>query len=450
MNKHIIIIGGGPAGFPAAVTAAKNGAAVSLIEREKIGGVCLHSGCIPARSVFSLPDINSQMPGLLNQPLSAGRNNMTWRNIQKHKRDVMSVSYKGMLDILEKMNVNVINGTADLINENSVEIMSENSRSSMSGDAVILATGAKAVFPGVISGNKQNIISAEDFFDLSALPSRVAIIGGGVIGTEFASSLKNYGIDVSLFERQNSILSGLDEEITGPLEAYLKKQGVLIHTGVKLSGIKEKGRFVTVSTQCGKKYLADKVVIAAGRMANMENAGIKKIGIESENGNIKINSRLQTNVSSIYAAGDLVNLRKFSSLARHQGRQLGELLTGAEKEIDPVYKIPYTIFSQPPVSAVGYTSGDLIKNNILYKERIYFAGKKVMMRIRKQEIGVIKVFTDKSFSKILGAQAAGLWAPQIINTITTGMYHGISPGALKHTPVPYPGFEEILESALAF
>ncbi|RPI06799.1 MAG: dihydrolipoyl dehydrogenase [Ignavibacteriae bacterium] len=413
----VTIIGGGPGGYVAAIRAAQLGMSVGLVEREKLGGICLNWGCIPSKALLKSAELynlfkRSQDFGIMHTGLSYDFNKIISRS-----RGVADRISKGVEYLMKKNKIDVISGTAKLTGRNSIEVTKEGKvTDSIKSKNVIIATGGRPrSIPGVdIDRNK--IITSTEAMSLPAQPQSMIIIGGGAIGVEFAYFYNSFGTKVTVIEMLPSILPNEDKEITKILESSLKKAGIEILTGTKVESVKKSDLVsVTVSGSDGKKEIsADVALMAAGVQANIENLGLETLGITLERGFIAVNEFGQTTVEGIYAVGDVAGPPLLAHVASHEGIVSVEHIAGkATHGIDRT-NIPSCTYCQPQVASIGLTEEGAIAKGFKVKVgRFPFRPLGKSMAIGETE-GTVKLVFDEKFGELLGAHIIGSEATEMI------------------------------------
>lgn len=309
-KKEVVIIGAGPGGYVAAIRAAQLGANVTVIEKDSVGGTCLNVGCIPTKiSLHSGSLYSNVLNELKESGTLTGNVQFDWKNVITKKEKTVKQLVGGVTTLL-KNKVKLINGKAKLTRNNTVEVISNGEKLIISYDKLIIASGSKPAIPPItgVSGNN-DCIDSTGALSLETLPKKVAIIGGGVIGIEFANVFSNFGSEVVVFEAMNKILPMMDVELSDKLANYLKSEGVEIFTKAKVSKIEKLKNTNVVHVEIDsaeKTFEVDKILVAVGRRTDTEDLDLDKCNINNDRGKIIINEFLETSESNIYAIGDCV------------------------------------------------------------------------------------------------------------------------------------------------
>ena len=413
----VTVIGGGPGGYTAAIRAAQLGMKVGLVEREKLGGVCLNWGCIPSKALLKSAELynafkKSQEFGITHTGLS-----YDFSKIIARSRGIADRVSKGVEYLMKKNKIEVVSGTAKFSGRNSIEVTLENKiTDTIKTKNIVIATGARPrSIPGVTIDRKK-IITSSEAMTLPEQPKSMIIIGGGAIGVEFAYFYNSIGTKVTIVEMLPSILPIEDKEITKILDASLKKSGIDILTNTKVEGVKISDRVtVTVSDTDGKKDIsADVALMAVGVQANVENLGLEALGVKLERGFIAVNEFGKTNLDRIYAIGDVAGPPLLAHVASHEGIVTINHIAGKAKHGIDTTNIPSCTYCQPQVASVGLTEEAALAQGYKVKiGRFPFRPLGKSMAIGESE-GIVKLIFDEKFGELLGAHIIGAEATEMI------------------------------------
>lgn len=449
MDKDIVIIGGGPGGYTAAIRAAQLGAKVALVEREYLGGTCLNRGCIPTKTLYR----NAEIINTLNRLDSFGINingfSIDTEKMQLRKEEVISQLRGGIQSLLKANNIEVINGTGSLKDKNTVEVISEDGTSEeLKAKNIIIATGSKPSNPPIEGYDLSGVYSSEDMLNFKKVPEKLLIIGGGVIGMEFAGIFNNLGSIVTVVEFMPSILLQVDTDITKRYSVLIKKQGIDVHTSTKVNKIEKKDEGFLVYTT-GKKgeavFEADQVLIAAGRSPLIEKLGIEKLEISYDRKGIAVDDDYMTNVEGIYAIGDVNGISMLAHAASHQGIHAAEKIMGINKvNISP---IPSCIFVFPEIASVGITEDQAKEKGIKYKtSKFMFGGNGKALALGETD-GLVKVIASEE-DVILGVHIMGPHASDLIQEGTLAVSMGMKADEIGDIIHAHPTLSEAFHEAV--
>src|SRR6056297_3514298 len=413
----ILIIGGGPGGYVAAIRGAQLGANVTLIEKKYIGGTCLNVGCVPTKVLLNTVDLydtlirDGSTLGLEHNGLS-----VNWLKLQERKKNIVNNLVGGVEKLLEAKQVKVLRGTGKLIGKHTAEVtLVDGNVEEVSFDKAILATGSKATIVPIPGIENENILTSDEILSLEKLPESLCIVGGGVIGSEFASVFSRLGVDVTIIEMLPGIIQNMDQEVVQYLDFELRNVGVEILTNSKVEKFNptSQGVEVTASTPEGeKKIKTEKVLLSIGREAVVDNIGLEDIGIQFDR-TIKVNKKFQTNISNIYAIGDCTGGVMLAHAASAQGMAAVENIIKNISRMD-FKTVPYCVYTKPEVASVGMTEEQVKEKGIDYS-----VGKFPLMSNAKSLIlgetnGMVKFIVDNSTDEILGMHMAGPKATELI------------------------------------
>jgi len=442
----IIIIGGGPAGYIAAIRAAQLGAEVDLIEKNHLGGTCLNYGCIPTKSLFydSSEYINTKKQ--INQNIFSGNISLNFNEVIKRKDNVVNSLVTGTEKLINSNKINLIYGNATFIDNNTVNINSKDGTTlSLTGDAFIIASGSKVFMPPIDGIDSEGLLTSKEILSLSDLPKSLTVIGGGVIGLEFASIFCSFGVDVKLVEL-NKCLSNTDSETTKRLTSMLKKQGLKIYQKYKTNKIEKNTQTYSISIENKKESIvleSEKVLIAAGRIPDFNDLHLENTSIEYDK-KILTNSNYQTNISNIYAVGDVNGECLLAHAASHQAISAVEHLL-LNKKVSKTY-VPSCIFTNPEYCSVGQTEDYLKENKISYiKSKFPFTANGKALTMNSTD-GYIKILSSEKV-ELLGVHILGPHASDLIHEATLAISNNLSIESIISTIHAHPTLSEAFHEA---
>ncbi len=413
----LVIVGGGPGGYVAAIRAAQLGAEVTLIEKEKLGGTCLNVGCIPTKVLAHTSDLLEELKEAKKIGIDIeGSAKVNWSKLQNRKKYIIKRLVSGVSGLLTANKVKVINGTGKLQAGNVVFVAKEDGTvEEIKYDKLVIASGSRTFIPPIEGKELIGVIDSTGALNLEKAPSSLVVIGGGVIGIELANIFNSMGCKVTVIEMMQHILPPIDREISEMLKNKLIKDGVEIHTNHKVTKIEECAEGLQVSFS-GEKDLvvnAEKVLIAIGRTANIKDLNLEAVGIKTERNYIVVNDKMETNIKNIYAIGDCTGKNMLAHVASDQGIVAVENIMGKNKEMD--YKtVPACVYTKPELATVGLTEEQAKEKGIDYKVGkfpLIANGKSLIMN---ETTGIIKVISDKKYDEILGVHILGPRATDLI------------------------------------
>lgn len=447
-NKYdVIVVGSGPGGYVSAIKSSQEGLKTLIIEKENYGGVCLNVGCIPTKVLLKSSKMycmikNSDYYGIDIDKISVIPN---WKKMQYRKKKVVNQLTKGVEFLLKKNKVDIIRGEAKAINKNTIKVFEKYYLC----NNLIIATGSKSrklLLSGFEQAERDGyVISSKEALTLESIPKKLIIIGGGVIGIEFAYLYYSLGTEVIILQGLDTILELLDNDICKELTNMLIKNNVKIETSVKIKRIENK--YVIYDNIYGKenKITSDYCLVSIGREPVI--SGFENIGLEiDKQKNIKINDQCKTNLSNVYAIGDVNGKAMLAHVASSQGILVIDNIIGKKTKIN-YNLIPSCIYSFPEVATVGITEEQAIKNKINYKAfkfPLLASGKAI---VDGETDGFVKILCDLKYGKILGAHIIATTATDMISEITTCMEKKGTIYELAKIIHPHPTLSEIIMEA---
>lgn len=346
----IVILGGGSGGYACALRSAQLGKKVVLIEEDKLGGTCLHRGCIPTKALLHAAEVADSTRESEAFGVQATLQGIDMAGVNKYKDGVVSRLYKGLQGLVKSRDITYVTGTGRLVGKDAVEVDGTTYR----GRAVVLATGSFArSLPGLDIGGR--IITSDQALQLDFVPKSAIVLGGGVIGVEFASVWRSFGAEVTIVEALPRLVPAEDEACSKALERAYRKRKIVFHTGVRFSGATQDDDGVTITLEDGKSLTADLLLVAVGRGPRTSGIGYEEQGVAMDRGFVPVDATLQTNVPGIYAVGDIVPGLQLAHRGFAQGIYLAEHLAGQNPAPIDEVGIPRVTYCEPEVASVGYT-----------------------------------------------------------------------------------------------
>ncbi|CUP88189.1 dihydrolipoyl dehydrogenase [Clostridium baratii] len=452
VKADLLVIGGGPGGYVAALYAAKKGLNTVLVEREKLGGTCLNVGCIPTKALVKSSEVYKDT--LLGEEFGFEIENIkvNMNKVIDRKDKIRENLVSGIDYLLSKNNVRVIKGDASFLDDKIIVAKRGKDEYKIEAKNIIVATGSKISKINIKGIDLPFVLNSKSALDNKNLPESITIIGGGVIGMEFAFIYSNFGVKVNVVEYMDRLLTMVDDDISEEIKNIAKLNGINIYTSSKVTKIEESenGDAIVFFENEGKeKYLiSENVLVAIGREPNMDGLNIEKAGIElNERGKgIKVDNTLKTNVPCIYAVGDVNNKMQLAHAASHQGIIAVDNILSEDKEMK--YDcVPNVIFTAPEIASVGLTERECIEKKINIKvSKFPFSanGKALTMG---ESRGFIKIIKDIDNNKIVGASLIGADASSLISTLTVIIKNNIKDKDIADTIFAHPTTGEVIHEA---
>jgi len=353
----IVVLGGGSGGYACALRAAQLGKSVALIERDKLGGTCLHYGCIPTKALLHAAEVADEARHGSEVGVRSTFDGIDMAGVNSYKDGVVARLYKGLQGLVKSRKITYVEGSGRLVGPNAVEV--DGTR--FEGSAVVLATGSYArSLPGLeIDG--QRVLTSYEALRLDYVPDRVVVLGGGVIGVEFASVWRSFGAEVTIVEALPRLVPAEDEACSKAVERAFRKRTIAFKTGVRFAGVHSTDSGVTVSLENGESIDADILLVAVGRGPNTAEMGYEEVGVAMDRGFVLADDRTRTNVPGVYAVGDIVPGLQLAHRGFQQGIFVAEEIAGLNPVPIDESAIPRVTYSEPEVASVGLTEAEAIE-----------------------------------------------------------------------------------------
>jgi len=442
-DVSVVVIGGGPGGYPAAIRAAQLGAKVTIIEKDEFGGTCLNRGCIPTKALLQSAGMYKGTKEAELFGVKAGDVQLDFSTVMSRKNTVVKQLVGGLGGILKSHGMNIIKGTGQIIAANKVKVVE--SGEEITCDKIIIATGS--VPSRVPIDGIDLAITSDEALNLDKLPGSILIIGGGVIGMEFAQIMNQMDVAVTVVEMLPQILPTEDPEIANGFAAMARKDGIEINTNTTVGKIEAKGDKKVVSFGDQQKEV-DMVLVAVGRSPFTEGLGLDKAGVAVEKGFVKVNEYLETSVKGIYAIGDAIGNYMLAHVATAEGETAALNVLGSQKRMD-YRSVPRAVYTTPEVASVGMTEKEAKeKYGDIEIGRFPFVGCGKALVINETG-GLVKIIADKKFGEVLGVAILGPHATDLINEAALAIQMEATFEEMAHTIHAHPTIaESIMEAAL--
>ncbi|WP_378146634.1 dihydrolipoyl dehydrogenase [Cnuibacter sp. UC19_7] len=346
----IVVLGGGSGGYAAALRATELGFSVALIEKDKVGGTCLHRGCIPTKALLHAAEVADVSRESAKYGVRSTFEGIDLPSVKEYRDEVVQSKFKGLQGLLKARKITTIAGEGRLTSPTTVQVGDD----TIVGDKVVLATGSYSrTLPGLEIGGR--VITSETALALDWIPNKVVILGGGVIGVEFASVWKSFGAEVQIVEALPHLVPNEDEAISKQFERAFRKRGIQFNLGTRFSGVTQDDQGVVVTLEDGKTFEGDVLLVAVGRGPATQGLGFEEAGVTVDRGFVITNDRLETSVPGVYAVGDIVPGLQLAHRGFQQGIFVAEEIAGLNPQIVEDVNIPKVTYSEPEVASVGLT-----------------------------------------------------------------------------------------------
>jgi dihydrolipoamide dehydrogenase len=421
-KRDIVIIGGGPGGYLAAMRGAQLNKKITLIEEDRVGGICINYGCIPTKYLLHQTKIYKEVKGMKTLRGPVDQVSMDWKKVQDGRVSVVDRLVNGIIFLLEKGKVEIVKGTARLKPDKTVNARTTEGEKAFEADKVILATGSRALSLPFLKPDGRNVVTSTEALEFAEIPKSLLVIGAGAIGLEIGSIYRRLGSDVTVLEIMPAILPGSDRETAARLDRVFKKQGPKVLTQMRIEEAKvEEGR-VALKGTCLRsnarfEYAAEKCLLAAGRKPNTENLFDGTLFIDLDRaGHIKVNDKLETNVPGIYAIGDVIGGKLLAHKAYHDAVVAVENAAGFERQVDYA-ALPMAVFTEPEFASVGLTQEEAVERGIKVQTGVFPLQANGRAMTMDAPDGVIKVIADEA-DRVIGAHLLAPGASDMIPVLT--------------------------------
>ncbi len=447
-HYQVVVIGTGPGGYVAAIKAAQLGLKTAVIEKDELGGTCLNWGCIPTKAWIVTAHLYEQIKKAKEFGIDVGEPTINWPMLVERKNKVVKQLTGGVKALLAGRSVDIIRGTGKLTAANRITVTSAGKTAEVTADNVILATGAYASMPPGFKLDGERVIGSKEALDLSHQPKRIAVLGGGVVGTEFACFFAAIGSQVTLIEMLPRLVPAEDDEIAQALERELKKQKIDLNLGTKVDGMKDGAKgSVTLTLAGGKTVEVDTVLVATGRRPYTTDLGLEGIGVaRGDRGKIAVNDRLQTSVKGVWAIGDVTDIKQLAHFASAQGKAAAELIAGHPAQTN-WRAVPAATFTNPEIASVGLTEREAKEQGRTVKiGRFPFRahGRNIA---DGETSGFVKIVGDAGTDQVLGAHIIGAKASELIHECSLAIAADLNVRDLAHAIHAHPTLTETLGEA---
>ena len=446
----LVILGAGPGGYVAAIRASQLGLKTAIIEKEYMGGVCLNIGCIPSKALLKNAELAHTLQHRAKEfGFSFDNLALDYKVAFKRSRQVSGRLVKGVGFLMKKNNIDVFEGTGQLTGRESIHVtLNDGNETDLTARHVIIATGARPrPFPGV-DFDGERIISYIEAILSDKLPEKLIIIGGGVIGVEFAYMWANYGVEVTILEMLPHLLPNEEPEVSEVLEKAYKKMGVKFVTGTAVSALEKTDSGVKVSLADGTEMEADKAMVAINFMPNVENIGLDTAGVElTERGAVAIDDAMRTNVPNIYAIGDVATEYRLAHIASAMGLIAAETIAGHETITLDYRMMPRATYCVPQVASFGYTEAQAKEAGYeINVGQFPFQANGKALGLGERD-GFIKIIADAKYGEILGAHMVGPDVTELLPELTLAHNAELTAEEIARNVHAHPTLSEALMEA---
>ena len=451
MMFDLAVIGGGPGGYVAAIKAAQLGAKVLLAEKAELGGVCLNRGCIPTKTLLASAAKWQELQHLEAYGLRAENIAFDFAAVQRRKNEVVGQMRGGVEQLLKKNGVEIVCGSACLMGPQSLRVsFADGGDADYQAKSIILASGSQPMRLPIPGGDLPGVLDSTALLSLEAPPQRLAVIGGGAVGIEFAAIFRAFGSEVTVLEMLPNILPNIDDDLVKRMGLVMRKAGIKLLSGTRLEEIRAVDGALELNAANAKGAVgitADIVLVAAGRRPVLDGLGLDAAGVVYGKGGVAVDPRLATNVPTIYAIGDLTGRQMLAHAASAAALVAVENALGGDKTFS-FDVVPACVFTTPEIASVGLTEQAAREQGLEVKtSRFNFAGNGKAIAQGETD-GLVKIIADAASGKLLGMHIMGAHASDLIMEGALAMQNGLSAAEIASTIHPHPSLSEtVLEAA---
>ncbi|WP_232696319.1 dihydrolipoyl dehydrogenase [Brevibacillus daliensis] len=443
----IVVIGGGPGGYVAAIRASKEGKKVALVEQGHLGGTCLNRGCIPSKALLKHAEVIHTIRDASKYGVEVGDMTFSLSKMMDRKNQVINTLRGGIQALLRGGKIDLYEGKGSVQPDKTVKVIGEKEET-IQGTSIIVATGSFPTIPPIEGLDKISYLTSDDVFDITEIPESIAIIGGGVIGVEFASIFESLGTNVTIVEMADRIVPSEDPAASQLLTKTLRKNKITILTSTKVTAFKEEAdkKIVVIQDEMGanKELAVSAVLVAIGRSPN--HSATEALTLQKDGKFIKVNEKLETSQSGIYAIGDVIGNWQLAHVASAEGMVAAQNAAGLNKIMD--YRIvPRCIYTSPEIASVGLTEAQAKEQGYQVKTATYQLAVNGKALASDHREGFVKIIADKEYGEILGALLVGPHVTDMISQISSYMQLEGTVEEMAELIFPHPTISETLMEA---
>lgn len=455
-SYDVVVIGSGPGGEVGAIRAAQLGLKTALIEKEPhLGGTCLNWGCIPTKALLESAKTYDKLKHIEELGFSAGEVTYHWDKIMSRKLGIVEAQRKGLRFLMKKNKIDCFEGHGRIAGKGKISVSTtENKEIVLDTKHVLLATGSRVRELPFAKSTGNAIVNSDHVLSLKKIPQSLCVVGGGVVGTEFASLYGRFGTEVTIVEMADQILPTEDQECVKELVRNLKKQNIKIKTKAKITAIEEKAKKAVIRIEGEEEQTFEKVLVSIGRAPVTEDIGLDKVGVKTERGFIGVDSHYRTSASWVYAIGDIIPTPMLAHTASAEAIHAVEIMAGHHPPVINYQANPSAIYTYPEIASIGDSEQKLKEQGKVlgqdYKVAKFPFAPMAKAKIEMATEGFIKLIFEPKYREILGVHIVGARATELIAEFALGKILETTVDEIGHTIHPHPTISEtIMETAHA-
>ena len=442
----LVVIGAGPGGYVAAIRAAQLGMKTAIVEKDACGGTCLNYGCIPTKALYKNAEVVDEIARAAEFGVDVKGYSIDMEKVQARKAKIVKTLSGGVEGLLKANKVELVRGAAKIMAPGKVEVDGK----VLETGKILIASGSKSSKPPIKGIDNSGVITSKEALEMDHVPGKIVIIGGGVIGIEFAGIYRAFGAEVTVVEFMPKIIPAVDKEITDRLQKLLEKKGIRFMVGTKVEEISKSGSALSVTVdKAGEKSSlpCDQVLVSTGRELDIEGLNLDGLGVAYDRKGVKVDENYMTSVPGIYAIGDVIGGVMLAHVASEEGKVCVERMAGEDARVD-YNLIPSAIFTFPDVASIGLSEEQAKERGLEYEVgKFQFAGNGKALTMNAAE-GMMKVIVSKDKQKILGVHIVGPNASDLLAEAAIAMRGEFTVEEAANTMHGHPTLSEAFEEAL--
>ena len=445
----LAVLGGGPGGYVGAIRAAKLGLKVAVIEKNNLGGVCLNCGCIPTKALYHVAQTLDEIEKASIFGVEVNKPKLDFLKAMARKDDIIEMQRRGLAVHFKKNGIELINGEGRLSSGSTISVKTSDGKDTMvNADNIIISTGSSEANVPPFDLSQDGIMENIGILSLKKLPKSLLVVGGGVVGSEFANIFASFGTKVTIVELLPRILTTEDEEVSKVIYKSLRKKDVDIFTSTKVEESKKEGSKFQLKLSGGEKLEAEKILVSVGRGPNSTGIGLETAGVVTdEKGYIKIDNKLRTNIANVYAVGDVTGGLQLAHVASEEGKIAAEIISGKDRIMD-YSVVPWAVFTSPEIGTVGLNTEQAKEKGYSVCVGNFPFSNSGKAFITGETEGFINIVTNKETGEILGAQMVGPRAADLVHEVAVAMKGEMLVDDLSTTIHSHPTLSEaVMEAA---